>query len=310
MKKPVFLCRLVVLATCVLLLGSSMLSLGSIPRVHGADSQSTANATWLWNTKLIETSSDELIQFMNSQHVDTIFLQISSSVSKSSYSSFIRSATEHQIQVYALNGAPDWAKESSLSKLNSFMNWIRDYQNSVQGNEKFSGISVDIEPYLLKEWTSNWTALVTEWQSNVTYLAQRAEEINLPLNAALPFWLDKYKAPGENVSLSYWMISKFDSVSLMTYRDTATAIYELGKIELSEAALLNKKVYLSVETKASNEGNFVTFYEEGAAYMGTELQSVRSKALVHSSFAGIAVHDIVGWMNMEINTDNLRTLLQ
>lgn len=309
MKTPVLFYRLAVLAACMLLLGTSMFNPGN-PRATAANSESITNATWLWNTKLIETSSDELISFMADQGIDTIFLQISSRVSKTSYTEFIRSANEHQISVYALNGAPDWALESSLPKLNSFITWINNYQNSVNADEKFAGIQVDIEPYLLPDWSTNWTSLVTQWQNNVTYLASEAKKINLPLNAALPFWLDKYKTPGQNITLSYWMISNLDSVSLMTYRDKAATIFDLAKAELAEAELLNKKVYISVETKRSNEGNHVTFYEEGASYLNTELLSVRSKASLYSSFAGIAVHDLIGWMELVNNTDNLRTLPQ
>ncbi|MNI04670.1 hypothetical protein D3C73_575970 [compost metagenome] len=309
MKRPVLFYRLVVLATCMLFLSASMLSPGNT-HTAAANSESNTKATWLWNTKLIETSSDELISFMADQGINIVFLQISRNVSKPSYTNFIRNASMHQINVYAADGAPDWALNSNLPKLTAFMTWISNYQNSVNADEKFSGIHVDIEPHLVPEWTNNWTNLVSQWQSNIIYLATEAKKMNLHLNAALPFWMDKYKVPDQNVTISYWMISKLDSISLMAYRDKANTIFDLAQSELSEAQLLNKKVFISVETKPSSEGNQVTFYEEGATYMNAQLMNVRSKASAYSSFAGIAVHDLNGWMNLVNNSVNLRTLPQ
>ncbi|MNO61158.1 hypothetical protein D3C76_517960 [compost metagenome] len=309
MRRRVLFYRLVVLAICIFFLSGSIVPPGNT-HTAAANSEPITNATWLWNTKLIETSSDELISFMDHQGIEIVFLQISRNVSKSSYTNFIKNASMHQIKVYAADGAPDWALNSKLPKLTSFMTWINNYQNSVNADEKFSGIHVDIEPYLLPEWTNNFADLVAQWQSNIIYLSTEAQQMNLPLNAALPFWMDKYKTPDQNETISYWMISKLDSISLMTYRDKANTIFNLAQSELIEAELLNKKVYICVETKPSREGNQVTFYEEGAAYMYTQLINVRSKASSYPSFAGIAVHDLGGWMNLVNNSVDLRTLPQ
>lgn len=303
MKTQSVFCRLVVLATCLsLLLFGSVSSSNS--RAYATTSAPPAKATWFWYTKLIETSSAELIAFMDSQQIDVVYLQLNRSVSISSYKNFIRSATAHNIEVHVLDGAPNWALESSLPKLEAFITWIQNYQNAASVEEQFSGIHIDIEPHLIPEWNISRDDLINQWQHNVTYLSHQSHEMNLPLSAALPFWMDNYKIPYTNMSISYWMISVLDSATIMTYRDTGNAIYDLGKKELEEAQQLNKKISLSVETKYSSEGNRVTFYEEGVTYMNNQLAIVNTKASIHTSYAGITIHDLNGWMNLVNNTVN------
>lgn len=259
---------------------------------------SKARTTWLWHTALIQTNSSELLDFAKSQGVGILYLQISTKVDLASYRSFIRLATEMGIEVHALNGAPDWALETNRPKLDAFMKWIRDYQQSAAPEEKLTGIHVDIEPYLLPIWKTDYAALVTQWQRNVDGLVGQASDLGLPLSAALPFWLDNYKVPDSEQTLSSWMISRFDSVTLMSYRDSAKAVYDTAKTEFAEGESMNKKIYTGVETKPSKEGNFITFYEEGIDVLNEQLVLLQQMGSSHASFGGIAVHDLVGWMNL------------
>ncbi|GIO87368.1 hypothetical protein J25TS5_43000 [Paenibacillus faecis] len=285
-----FAVLLAALLLCSLLIG---------PFVHAeSGSVSKARTTWLWHTALIQTDSSELLDFAKSQGVGILYLQISTKVDLASYRSFIRQATEMGIEIHALNGAPDWALETSRPKLDAFMTWIRDYQRSAAPEEKLAGIQVDIEPYLLPIWKTDYAALVNQWQNNINQLVAQASDIGLPLSAALPFWLDNYKVPDNEQTLSSWMISKFDSVTLMSYRDSAKAIYDTAKTEFAEGEGMNKKIYTGVETKPSKEGNSITFYEEGIDVLNEQLVLLEQMGGSQSSFGGIAVHDLVGWMDL------------
>lgn len=257
-----------------------------------------AKTTWLWNTVLIKSSPDELISFSKSQGVRIIYLQISSKVDLPAYRDFIKKARLNSIEVHALNGAPNWALTGNQPKLQAFIKWINDYQKSAAEDEKFKGIHVDIEPYILPEWKTDLTSVVSQWQTAVDFLVAEANAAGLPISAALPFWLDNYKTPGDEQTLSSWMISRFHSVTLMSYRDKAASIYDVAKNELAEGERLNKTVYTGVETKASAEGNFITFYEEGYDVLLEQLQQLDKLASAHPSFGGIAVHDLASWMEM------------
>lgn len=283
------------------LLIASMIIFGTITAPSATKAAATGKlpkATWLWNTKLIETQTEELLAFSASEGIRMIYLQISTRVDIPYYKQFIYKANALGIQVHALNGAPNWALESNRSQLTSFMNWIRSYQATAAEEEQFTGVHVDIEPYLLPEWKNDINNVIKQWQSNVKYLIQEAANLKLPIAADLPFWLDKYAASDSEMSLSSWMISQFDSVTLMSYRDSANAVIKLAKEELQEAEKLNKRIYTGVETKYSSEGNQVSFYEEGYDYMNAQLLYLDQLGRAYSSYAGIAVHDLVGMMEM------------
>ncbi|MFD3257002.1 hypothetical protein ACE3MQ_00120 [Paenibacillus lentus] len=284
-----------------LLLLSSMIIFGTISSPTTTQANATGKlpkATWLWHTKLIETQTDELLSFSATEGIHLIYLQISTRVDLPHYKNFISKANALGIQVHALNGAPNWALESNRSQLTSFMNWIRSYQMTAEEDEQFTGVHVDIEPYLLSEWKSDINNVIKQWQANVLYLVQESRNLGLPIAADLPFWLDKYAASDSKMSLSSWMISKFDSVTLMTYRDSAKAVIDLAKQELQEAEALNKRIYTGVETKYSSEGDHVTFYEEGYDYLNGQLLQLDQLGRNYRSFAGIAVHDLVGTMDL------------
>ncbi|GAA0134337.1 hypothetical protein YSY43_11770 [Paenibacillus sp. YSY-4.3] len=283
------------------LLIASLIIFGTISTPTSTKAAATGKlpkATWLWNTKLIETQTEELLAFSASEGIHMIYLQISTRVDIPYYKNFIYKANALGIQVHALNGAPNWALESNRSQLTSFMNWIRSYQAMAAEEEQFTGVHVDIEPYLLPEWKNDMNTVIGQWQSNVQYIVQEAKKMKLPIAADLPFWLDKYAASDSEMSLSSWMISQYDSVTLMSYRDSATAVINLAKEELQEAAKLNKRIYTGVETKYSAEGNHVSFYEDGYDYMNTQLLYLDQLGRTYSSYAGIAVHDLVGMMEL------------
>ncbi|WP_136606342.1 hypothetical protein [Paenibacillus dokdonensis] len=256
-------------------------------------------ATWLWNTERIRKNPQEVLSFLSQNQVNLVYLQINIDIPVSYYKSFIKESNELGIHVEALNGAPLWGLESERYKITNFLSWIQAYQNGAAAAEKFSGIHVDIEPHVLSQWKIDQEDVIRQWQSNVLYLRSEAEKLNLPLAADIPFWLGNYTAADGTTSLSRFMISQYDSVTIMSYRDTASAINSIAKKELEDATALGKQAFAAVETKPSNEGDFLTFYEEGAAYMNEQLVQLHELAKVNPSYAGIAIHDFDGWKDLK-----------
>ncbi|GGO05539.1 hypothetical protein [Saccharibacillus kuerlensis] len=254
-------------------------------------------STWLWNPWLLRTSSDDVLRFAAANNVTTLYLQIDRDMVKSDYASFIARASAQGIRVYALDGAPRWALDRSPSE--ALIAWLADYQSSAAANEAFSGIHIDVEPYLLPEWTSGREALLTSWKENIDSLIAGARNLGLTIEADIPFWFDEHTMPGESGTLSSWMIGRFDGITIMAYRDSAEQIAEVAKNELAEGEQLGKPVRIAVETNPSSETPQVTFYEEGASYLNSQIAAVKQLVSGSSSFAGIAVHDYDGWKKMQ-----------
>ena len=92
------------------------------------------------------------------------------------------------------------------------------------------------------------------------------KDSNLEASMDMAVWLDKYKVTGQDMSLSKWMINRMDHVSLMAFRDAtegSNGIVAVAKEEIAFADELGKPIKISVEIKASHEGDHITFYEEG-----------------------------------------------
>ncbi|MNU54674.1 hypothetical protein D3C71_437320 [compost metagenome] len=269
-------------------------TLGGTP-LTPVSAAATQKASWLWDTTLIKQSGSTVLTFYKNQGVNVIYLQINRKINISYYKNFIRQATAQGIEVHALDGNSTWALTSQRTQLTTLLKWIENYQATAAVNEKFKGIHVDIEPYLLPDWNTNQQSIITQWQSNVQYMVQRANDLKLPIAADLPFWLYTIKVPDGTSTLSSWMLKQYNSVTLMSYRDTSDGIFNAAKVILEEGAALSKKVFTGVETNNTSEGDFISFYEEGADYMNQELDKLVLLTSSYTSFAGIAVHDYYGW---------------
>lgn len=257
--------------------------------------QSLHKATWLWNTALIVDSTADILQFASSQQINMIYLQINRDLDISQYQRFITAASAQHITVEALDGAPSWALDQDRHQLQDTLQWIESYQHASSPTEQFSGIHIDIEPYLLPNWAEEQATIITQWQRSVQMITTTAQSLHLSSSADIPFWLYTLRTPDDRSTLSQWMIEQYDSLTMMAYRDSGAAIYDVAQAQLSEADTAGKNMYIGVETNASSEGEHISFYGKGATALTTALSVVSAQASTHSSFAGIAVHDYVGW---------------
>lgn len=260
-------------------------------------------ATWLWDTSLISTLENRqaVLQFAKEQSIGRIYVQVNPDVAKNTYRAFIQEAAQAGIQIHALDGAPNWIRSDQQQYIVSMVKWVKDYNASVLENERFSGIQVDIEPYVLPEWHNERDVTVSSWITAMTLFTNEVKhDSTLTVSAALPFWLHEISIPDESsIRLNAKFIGMLDEVTLMSYRDQAEALIEITADDLALADQLGKKVFVGVETNPSSEAAFVSFYEEGRAVLNQQLTLIDDSLKGHASYAGIAVHDYTGWKNLK-----------
>lgn len=300
--------RFILLMSCLVLCLSTACStrVDAVGSVEPVDSYATIHGkldrpvrgTWVWDTTQIRNNAQDILSFAKANNINTIYLQMNRDIKIPEYKNFIRLARAQNIAVDIMDGRSAWGLTESREQIASFMDWIEAYQAQALANEKFAGIHLDIEPHVHPQWKINQSSVITQWQGNVNYIVDRAARMKMPVAADLPFWLDNYKIPGSTMAVSSWMIRKFDSITIMAYRDTAAAIYNVAKDELIDAASVGKKISIAVETKQSKEGDFITFYEEGDAYMEEQLKLVEKMASAHASFNGFSVHEYSSWKTL------------
>jgi hypothetical protein len=235
-------------------------------------------ATWLWNPWTIVSDEAGTLSFLENKQVNKLYLQIDRDIPSKVYRSFIEKAYGAGIRVYALDGAPDWAAPKGYTSQNQLMNWLGTYQTGSTAPQKFAGVHLDVEPYLYSGWSSNQADTIKTYQALLTKAKNSTDALKLPLEVDIPFWFDtvSYKNTYGKGVLAEWIITNTSSVTIMAYRDSAAAIIDLVKNEVALAAKHGKSIVVGVETAQTNEGDQISFFEEGEAYMNGQLDQVQS----------------------------------
>jgi len=272
----------------------------------GFTSQETPRkGTWLWQSNLIVTESEQILSFAKKRGVNLLYLKIDPTKKVAYYQPFIKKARAAGIEIEALGGKASWGLKENRSQIIELADWVIKYNKAVTKAETISGIHLDIEPYTLAAWKGKEKDdLIKQWMGNVVaYVDYIKKNSSLQVTCDIPFWLDKTPIPNDSkTSLSKWLISKHDAVTVMAYRDHAdgsNSISTLVPPVMTAADALGKKVLIGVETKKSNEGNFVTFYEEGNAYMEKELNKLPKLLSSYSSYNGVVVHSYEYWKTLK-----------
>lgn len=257
-------------------------------------------STWLWDTEAIITQGDKILSFLQQNHVGQVYLQVNPQLNHNVYRSFIEKATNKKIKIHALDGAPNWVANGGNKHQDQFFAWIKQYQKSASSNQKFSGVHLDVEPYIASGWSTDYNGTVLSYQQLIKKAVQYSKQLNIPLGVDIPFWFDEKSFNNKfgKGSLASWVIQTVDSITIMAYRDKANGpngIIELVSNEVDLCKKYRKPLIIGVETGESSEANYVTFYEEGQAYMLSQLNQVQATYPSQK----IAIHSLQSWMLMK-----------
>lgn len=258
--------------------------------------------TWIWDSNILKQDQDKMINFATINGVTSIYLQVDKDIDSAIYEGFIRKAKSEGIQVEALEGRPEWAKRAKQGDIQKFIAWVKAYNSSVGPEASFTGLHLDIEPYALREWTTDNKTILESWMDNLRLIEKETKGSGLKIAIDVPFWLHSIKVPGKDYSMSAWMLEKFDCLVIMNYRNQALGsdgIVENAQAMLREASTLKKKVIVAVETVKSTEGPQVSFYSMSREVMEKELQSAHNQLAHYASYAGFAIHDLKSWQDLK-----------
>lgn len=241
---------------------------------------------WWWNSDL---PAEQYLSFVKTQGINEIYYCNSSFTEETA--NFIKKAGRYGCKVYWLAGEYQWLTDCSGLVQN--LERYQDYQTN-HSTAQFAGIHLDIEPHQ----DPNFKTKRTELLINLVILVKTLKN-NYPLitfDYDIPFWLDdELTIEGSTQPAYAHIIEAADRTFIMSYRDTASAIYDTAKEEIAFAVSKNKTIFLGVETY-SKEGDHVSFQEEGKNYMNGELDKLRAK--IPTNF-GIAIHQIETWYDLK-----------
>lgn len=258
-------------------------------------------ATWLWDPWMIVNDEEGTLAFLESKRLNKVYLQIDRNISASIYQSFIEKSSAKGMEINALDGAPEWAAPKGYISQDHLMAWLSGYQEEASPQQEFSGVHLDVEPYLYSGWNSKRAATVKSYQALLLRAKNSTENLNLPLEADMPFWFDEisYNNIYGKGLLAEWVIAGTDGVTIMAYRDSAALITDFVKKEIEWAGRYSKRLIVGVETGETSEGDTISFFEEGEIYMNEQLEIVKGYYENKAGFGGTAVHHVGSWMTIK-----------
>ncbi len=252
---------------------------------HGADAESPE----AWTPKL---------DFIVASGIKEIYFGVESKMSDEKIAAFVRAVRKRGITVQWLSGDVSWIWPGSLGFDEVCRRFVR-YQRKAPADAKFDALHLDVEPHQDGKLSDarKWQ-LYADFVCRATALVHRAGE---KIEWDIPFWLDQFKVEYDHrtdVPLLEVVMSRSDGVTLMSYRDKAENVLDLGKMELELAKKYPCRVTFGVETGVTGEGDFVSFAEEGHSVMMGELKKLREELKKISTVKGkgVAVHHIGSWM--------------
>ncbi|MEV4640694.1 hypothetical protein AB0J80_25450 [Actinoplanes sp. NPDC049548] len=246
-------------------------------------------AMWLWD----DDPATEVVDWAVRKNVSEIFVYVSPSVLTNGDLARLQEmhelATARKIKLRALGGDPGWVTDQAAA-----LAW----QRAAVSTGLFSGIHLDVEPYLAPGWTSD---LQGTQNAYLKLLDRMRLASTLPLEADVPFWFGDYKVGRKN--LADEVLRRVNAVTVMSYRDTGTGVNSMLSISqdwLARGKAAGKRVRLGAETGPLTDCSYCTFAEEGEARLQEELAEVDAATRTTAAFAGIAVHHYGAWQALPL----------
>ncbi len=240
---------------------------------------------WWWDDSL----GTEYLDFAANSGVDEIYYCTGDFSDKTRR--FIRAASDRNIKVFLLAGEYQWIYDNT--GLERLMSKYRNYQAAAEQNAHFSGVHLDVEPHQDPGFSADRSQILNAYLNFVT----EACAAHGPLDFDIPFWLsDPVQYGGAEIPLYQAVIAEASRVFVMSYRDTASAMYNAAQEELAYAKSLNKPIVLGAETYSA-EGDNVSFAEEGKEYMYQEINKL--PALAGYAKCGVCIHQIKTWFDLK-----------
>ena len=280
---------------------------------------------WVWHYEAYASpwSRRRLIEFCQAEKITLLLVQVHYRMDRRSkaplglrnpagYGDLIRRAKEAGIRVEALEGDPEWSQPSGQGTFWPKLKVILDWNSSQPPERRFSGLHLDVEPYLLDDFatTHKWELL----REYVEFMARARERVkacdpSLLFAADIPFWYDQY--PEEDEYLNHCVVEfggakkpvsshlqdLCDYIGIMSYRQQALgedSITDISKGELAYAEKIGKRIFCGVETSDQDPPK-ITFYGTDPKLFREQVALVEQTFKGRPGFGGVLIHHYLSY---------------
>ena len=297
--------RAVVMVTLVSLLGALGVSAaaqadaaaartGKAKRVTAAvvarsDRPAAARAMWVWDT----SDAAAIVALATSRGIGQLYAAVPPNVGTSPKLAELRAlvalADPAGLRVDALGGDPGWIDNPS----SVVTTWLKP----ALATGLFTGVHVDMEPYNTAAWTTNRKGVIKKYLATLD--AFQAAAGSTPIEADIPFWFDEVPAGASTFDRE--IMKRTDAVTVMAYRRLAGGVdgsITLSANEIRSGIELGRPVRIGQETNHLGDDATSakqTFHGQTRTQMEEQLSAIVAAYGGSPSFAGLAIHDAVGY---------------
>jgi hypothetical protein len=295
-------------ASCFLLCAAALFLAGAVRAAPAVP-----RAVWIWEGDSYamledEAAAAEALRFLTAKGIDTAFLYADAWQGRNlivqrpqAYRRLLRRLHGKGLRVQALLGSGYLHTERYVLPAHragalAMLQRVLDYNRTAAPDERFDGVSLDIEPHILDAWATRKMDLLAGFvdMSDALVRLRDAAAPGLTMGAAIPFWLDGIALDRRGVAkpVSRHLQDLFDYVALMDYRDHAAGgdglvSHALDELEYGER--IGKPVVIGIET-APNALRKVSFHHLREADMERELAATTRAVGGMRAFGGYALH--------------------
>jgi len=285
--------------------------------VPGHSAVAAPRAVWIWEEDAFrmldkEKTRREVEAFLDRLHISTMYLYADEYSGRNilvnepeKYRKLIASAHTRGFKVFALLGSaylrtqeyilPE-KRPAAVKMFGSVLDFNRD---TTDASARFDGVNIDIEPYLLDDWSSARPLRGRQYLDlSAEFMRMKAAAgSSLLVGPAMPFWFDGIEDvewKGQRRKLSEFVQDIYDYVAIMDYRNVAEgrdSIVSHAQDELDYADRIDKKVMIGVETLETTPAK-VTFFGKGGKYFEDQMALAEAAMTPHRSFGGFVIHHL------------------
>lgn len=245
-------------------------------------------ALFSWKAFEVLEGRMELFETMKAHKLNTLYQVFSSKLEEDDIISFLEEAAEDNINVYFLEGSPEWALEEEVESMCLSVDRALEINGQAGEAKGVKGILFDVEPYLLEEWEERGPKeVMNSFVKGMKTAYQKAHEGGLEVIVCIPYF---YENLGVSEQMEALIKSCSDSVAVMNYYQEKEIEHLKTEAELSDR--YGKKLINIYELQAPGEHGLKddnTYYEEGMEGVEENFASLRK------TFSGqnisIAIHE-------------------
>ncbi|MEG1887283.1 MAG: hypothetical protein RR177_04075, partial [Oscillospiraceae bacterium] len=264
--------------------------------------KTSSKGVWWWtiNDAISAERRTKYLDFLQQNKVTEIYLH-AHGMSNSQIGTFISEALSRKMRVAFLLGDYSWiiAENKGFGEMVKFFN---DYQRSAKEGQRFYSMHIDVEPHQHPEFSQDKNKIMQLFADFVIrQAAPAAKNSGTLLEWDIPFWMDEFTVKDENnrsINLTELMAKTCDTITIMSYRDTANQMYQVSKEEIMYSKKHGCKIVLGAETY-SVEGDSVSYMEEGKLEMNNQLSVLKNRLIGETDNFGIAVHHLNSWYDLK-----------